>query len=180
MEQYVQQTRRTSEIDRLSTEKEKTGVFTGSYAVNRLNNERVPVYIGDYVLMTYGSGAVMGVPAHDARDFEFAKKYRLPVRTVIAPITWDGRESMEAYLGDGFMTNSGRYEGMTNEEGVEAISDDIERNGWGKRTVSYRLRDWLISRQRYWGTPIPVVYCADCQVVPVPPEEPAGAAAGRC
>ena len=171
VEQYVQQTRRTSEIDRLSTEKEKTGVFTGSYAVNRLNNERVPVYIGDYVLMTYGSGAVMGVPAHDARDFEFAKKYRLPVRTVIAPITWDGREPMEAYLGDGFMTNSGRYEGMTNEEGVEAISDDIERNGWGKRTVSYRLRDWLISRQRYWGTPIPVVYCADCQVVPVPPED---------
>ena len=171
VEQYVQQTRRTSEIDRLSTEKEKTGVFTGSYAVNRLNNERVPVYIGDYVLMTYGSGAVMGVPAHDARDFEFAKKYRLPVRTVIAPITWDGREPTEAYLGDGFMTNSGRYEGMTNEEGVEAISDDIERNGWGKRTVSYRLRDWLISRQRYWGTPIPVVYCADCQVVPVPPED---------
>ena len=171
VEQYVQQTRRTSEIDRLSTEKEKTGVFTGSYAVNRLNNGRVPVYIGDYVLMTYGSGAVMGVPAHDGRDFEFAKKYRLPVRTVIAPITWDGREPMEAYLGDGFMTNSGRYEGMTNEEGVEAISDDIERNGWGKRTVSYRLRDWLISRQRYWGTPIPVVYCADCQVVPVPPED---------
>ena len=171
VEQYVQQTRRTSEIDRLSTEKEKTGVFTGSYAVNRLNNERVPVYIGDYVLMTYGAGAVMGVPAHDGRDFEFAKKYRLPVRTVIAPITWDGREPTEAYLGDGFMTNSGRYEGMTNDEGVEAISDDIERNGWGKRTVSYRLRDWLISRQRYWGTPIPVVYCADCQVVPVPPED---------
>ena len=171
VEQYVQQTRRTSEIDRLSTEKEKTGVFTGSYAVNRLNNERVPVYIGDYVLMTYGAGAVMGVPAHDGRDFEFAKKYRLPVRTVIAPITWDGREPTEAYLGDGFMTNSGRYEGMTNDEGVEAISDDIERNGWGKRTVSYRLRDWLISRQRYWGTPIPVVYCADCQVVLVPPED---------
>ena len=171
VEQYVQQTRRTSEIDRLSTEKEKTGVFTGSYAVNRLNNERVPVYIGDYVLMTYGAGAVMGVPAHDGRDFEFARKYRLPVRTVIAPITWDGREPTEAYLGDGFMTNSGRYDGMTNEEGVEAISDDIERNGWGKRTVSYRLRDWLISRQRYWGTPIPVVYCPDCQVVPVPPED---------
>ena len=168
VDEYVQQARQTSEIERLSTDKEKSGVFIGSHAVNHLNNERVPIFISDYVLMTYGTGAVMGVPAHDSRDFEFARKYQLPIRTVIAPITWDGRELAEAYLGDGFMTNSGRYEGLTNEEGVEAISDDVERNGWGKRAVSYRIRDWLISRQRYWGTPIPMVYCDDCGVVPVP------------
>ena len=171
VDEYVQQARRTSEIDRLATDKEKTGVFTGSHAVNHLNNERVPIFVGDYVLMTYGTGAVMGVPAHDARDFDFARKYKLPVRIVIAPITWDGRELAEAYLGDGFMTNSGPYEGMTNKEGVEAISDDVEKNGWGRRTVSYRLRDWLISRQRYWGTPIPMVYCDLCGVVPVPEED---------
>ncbi len=166
--EYVQQARQTSEIDRLSTEKEKSGVFIGSYAVNRLNNERVPIFISDYVLMTYGTGAVMGVPAHDSRDFEFARKYQLPIRTVIAPITWDGSQPAEAYLGDGFMTNSGPYDGMTNDEGVEAISDDVEKSGWGKRAVSYRIRDWLISRQRYWGTPIPMVYCDDCGVAPVP------------
>ncbi len=171
VDEYVQQARRTSEIDRLAADKEKTGVFTGSYAVNHLNNERVPIFVGDYVLMTYGAGALMGVPAHDARDFDFARKYKLPARIVIAPITWDGRELAEAYLGDGFMTNSGPYEGMTNKEGVEAISDDVEKNGWGRRTVSYRLRDWLISRQRYWGTPIPMVYCDLCGVVPVPEED---------
>ena len=171
VEEYVQRARRTSEIDRLSTDKEKTGVFTGSHAVNHLNNERLPIFVGDYVLMTYGAGAVMGVPAHDSRDFEFAKKYKLPVRIVIAPITWDGSELAEAYVGDGFMTNSGVYEGMTNEEGVAAISDDVEKYGWGRRTISYRLRDWLISRQRYWGTPIPMVYCDLCGVEPVPEKD---------
>ena len=171
VEAYVDQARRTSEIDRLSTETDKSGVFTGSYAVNRLNGEKVPIYIGDYVLMTYGTGAVMGVPAHDSRDFVFAQKYRLPVRIVVAPISWDGSELTEAYLGDGFMTNSGAYDGMTDEEGIEAISADIEKKGWGRRTVSYRMRDWLVSRQRYWGTPIPVVYCDKCGIVPVPEDE---------
>jgi leucyl-tRNA synthetase len=171
VESYVEQARQASEIDRLSTEKDKTGVFLGSYAVNRLNGERVPILIGDYVLMTYGTGAVMGVPAHDSRDFEFAKKYGLPIRTVIAPLSWDGSEPTEAYLDDGFMTNSGPYDGMTNQEGVEAISDDLERKGWGERAKSYRLRDWLISRQRYWGTPIPIVYCRQCGAVPVPEED---------
>ena len=165
---YIEQARRTSEIERLSTETEKTGVPLGSYAVNRLNGERVPIYTGDYVLMGYGSGAVMGVPAHDSRDFAFANKYGLPVRIVIAPITWDGSDLTEAYLDDGFMTNSGKYEGMTDEEGKQAIADDIEKNGWGRRTVSYRVRDWIISRQRYWGTPIPMVYCGQCGIVPVP------------
>ena len=148
VEAYIEQARRTSEIDRLSTDTEKTGVFLGSYAVNRLNGERVPIYIGDYVLITYGTGAVMGVPAHDARDFVFARKYGLPARIVVAPITWDGSELTEAYLGDGFMTNSAKYEGMTNEEGIVAIAEDIEKNGWGRRTVSYRLRDWIISDVR--------------------------------
>ena len=171
VEAYVSRARQTSEIDRLSTETEKTGEFLGSYAVNRLNGERVPIFISDYALMSYGTGAVMGVPAHDDRDFVFAKKYGLPVRIVVAPLSWDGSELTEAYLGDGFMTNAGRYEGMTNEEGMEAISDDIDRHGWGRRTVSYRLRDWLISRQRYWGTPIPMVYCDRCGVVPVPEEQ---------
>ena len=168
---YVDQARQASEIDRLSNDKEKTGVFLGSYAVNRLNGERVPILIGDYVLTTYGTGAVMGVPAHDSRDFDFAHKYGLPIRTVIAPLSWDGSELSEAYLGDGFMTNSGPYEGMTNEEGVEAISKDLERKGWGHRAKSYRLRDWLISRQRYWGTPIPMVYCQQCGTVPVPEKD---------
>ena len=171
VEAYVSQARRTSEIDRLSTDTQKTGEFIGSYAVNRLNNERVPIFISDYALMTYGTGAVMGVPAHDARDFDFARKYKLPIRIVVAPMSWDGSELTEAYLGDGFMTNSGRYEGMTNEEGIRALAQDIERYGWGKPTVSYRLRDWLISRQRYWGTPIPMVYCDRCVVVPVPEDQ---------
>ena len=171
VEAYVTRSRQTSEIQRLSTEEEKTGVFLGGYAVNPLNNERIPILIADYVLTTYGTGAVMGVPAHDSRDFSFAKKYGLPVRTVIAPITWDGSEPSQAYLGDGFMTNSGAYEGMTNQEGTKAISEDLEREGWGKRTVSYRIRDWLISRQRYWGTPIPMIFCDRCGTVPVPEAE---------
>ncbi|MCH9017935.1 MAG: leucine--tRNA ligase, partial [Chloroflexi bacterium] len=168
VDDYIAKARQTSEIDRLSSDKEKTGVFTGSYAVNRLNGERVPIYIGDYVLTTYGTGAVMGVPAHDARDFIFARKYKLPIRIVIAPIEWDGKDLADAYLGDGFMTNSGAYDGMTNDEGKTAIAIDLEKKGWGSRTVSFRMRDWLISRQRYWGTPIPMVYCDTCGVVPVP------------
>ena len=171
VEAYVARARQTSEIQRLSIEEEKTGVFLGGYAVNPLNNERVPILIADYVLTTYGTGAVMGVPAHDSRDFAFAKKYGLPVRTVIAPLSWDGSEPSQAYLDDGFMTNSGAYEGMTNQEGMKAIAEDIEREGWGKRTVSYRIRDWLISRQRYWGTPIPMIFCERCGIVPVPEAE---------
>ena len=167
VEAYIAQARRTSEIDRLSTDKDKTGVFIGSYARNRLNAEQVPIYIADYVLTTYGTGAVMGVPAHDSRDLAFARKYRLPIRTVIAPIEWDGSEPKDAYLGEGFMTNSGAYDGMTDQEGMKAVADDVERRGWGRRAVTYRLRDWLISRQRYWGTPIPMVYCDECGVSPV-------------
>ena len=168
VDDYINKARQTSEIDRLAADKEKTGVFIGTYAVNRVNGEKVPVYIGDYVLTTYGTGAVMGVPAHDSRDFIFAQKYKLPIRTVIAPIEWKGEELAEAFLGNGFMTNSGAYDGMTNEECKTAIAIDLEKRSWGRRTVSFRIRDWLISRQRYWGTPIPMVYCDTCGVVPVP------------
>ena len=169
--EYVNKARQASEVDRLSADKDKTGVFLGSYAVNRVNGEEIPIYTADYVLTTYGTGAVMGVPAHDSRDFDFAQKFRLPIRTVIAPIDWDGSEPTAAYIADGFMTNSLAYDGMTNAEGIRAISADIETKGWGYTTISYRIRDWLISRQRYWGTPIPMIYCDDCGIVPVPEED---------
>ena len=165
---YVDEARRQTEVERLSTEKEKTGVFTGSYCVNRLNGERVPVLIGDYVLLTYGTGVVMGVPAHDQRDFEFATKYDLPIRVVVAPPGWDGEELPEAYVDEGVQVNSGPFDGLPSSEGMERIADRVEAKGWGRRTVNYRMRDWLISRQRYWGTPIPIVYCGECGAVPVP------------
>ncbi|MFQ5872276.1 MAG: class I tRNA ligase family protein, partial [Dehalococcoidia bacterium] len=164
----IEEARRRSEVERLSTEKEKSCVFTGSYCVNRLSGERVPIYIAEYALLTYGTGAVMGVPAHDTRDFEYAKKYGIPIKTVIAPDGWQGEELEEAYVEPGTMVNSGRFDGLSSEEGKEAIADAVERDGTGRRTVSYRFRDWLISRQRYWGAPIPMVYCSDCGVVPVP------------
>ncbi len=156
-----------TEIERMSTEREKTGVPTGAYAVNPLNGGRVPILVGDYVLSTYGTGAVMGVPAHDARDFVFAKKYGLEIRVVVAPDGWDGDELEEAYLEPGTQVNSGEFDGLPSAEGMDRIADKIEANGWGKRTVTYHLRDWLISRQRYWGTPIPIIYCDDCGTVPV-------------
>ena len=171
VEAYVEEARRQSEVERLSTEREKSGMFTGAYAVNRLNGDRVPIFVADYVLLTYGTGIVMGVPAHDERDFEFARKYGLEVRVVIAPPDWDGSELSSAHVEDGAQVNSGPFDGMPASVGKERIADFVEANGWGARTVSYRLRDWLISRQRYWGTPIPVVYCDGCGVVPVPEED---------
>jgi len=121
--------------------------------------------------MSYGTGAVMGVPAHDERDFAFAKKYNLPIRVVVAPPEWRGEELEEAYIESGTLVNSGQFNGLPNEQGMEAISDFLEEKGWGKRTVTYRLRDWLISRQRYWGAPIPMIYCPNCGVVPVPEKD---------
>ena len=171
VEAYVAQARRQTEIERLSTENEKTGVFTGAYCVNRLNGERVPIMVADYVLHTYGTGVVMGVPAHDQRDFEFVKKYDLPIRVVVAPPGWDGEELTEAYLQEGVQVNSAPFDGLPSSEGMKRIAAHIEEQGWGCRTVNYRMRDWLISRQRYWGTPIPMVHCDECGIVPVPVED---------
>jgi len=165
---YIVRTQKQTEIERLSTEREKDGVFTGAYAVNRLNGEKVPIWIADYVLLSYGTGAVMAVPAHDERDFAFAKKYDLPVRVVIAPEGWGGGDLEEAYIEPGVMVNSGSFDGLPSEEGKNAVSDYLEEKGWGKRTITYKLRDWLISRQRYWGAPIPMIYCPQCGIVPVP------------
>ena len=168
---YVKQARAQTEVERLSTEKEKTGVFTGAYCINRLNGDRAPILTADYVLLTYGTGVVMGVPAHDHRDFEFAKRHGLPVRVVVSPPGWSGEDLAEAYLEEGAQVNSGRFDGMPSSEGMGAIADHIEGRGWGRRTVAYRVRDWLVSRQRYWGTPIPVTYCDECGIVPVPEED---------
>jgi len=167
VEAYIIKSRRRSEIERLSTDKEKDGVFIGAYCINRLNGTRVPVWIADYVLLSYGTGAVMAVPAHDERDFAFAGKYNLSIPVVIAPPEWNGRELKAAYIGPGTMVNSGKFNGLNSEKGIEAVSEFLEDKGWGKRTVSYKLRDWLISRQRYWGAPIPMVYCKKCGIVPV-------------
>ncbi|MQF99630.1 MAG: leucine--tRNA ligase [SAR202 cluster bacterium] len=164
---YVEQARRQTEIERLSADKEKTGVFIGSYCVNRLNGEKVPIFIADYALLSYGTGIVMGVPAHDTRDFAFAQKFDLPVKVVIAPDNWNGNELEEAHIENGTQVNSGQFDGLTSDHGKDAIADYIEGQGWGERTVSYRIRDWLISRQRYWGTPIPIIYCDRCGIVPV-------------
>ncbi|GAH96649.1 unnamed protein product, partial [marine sediment metagenome] len=171
VEEYVAWCRRQADYERTALGKEKTGVFLGSYVVNRLNGEKIPIWITDYTLLTYGTGAVMGVPAHDERDFEFAKKFNLPIRTVIAPPDWSGEELAEPYVGYGTMVNSGEFSGLPGERGYEAICALLEERGWGKRTIAYRIRDWLISRQRYWGAPIPIVYCDKCGMVPVPEKD---------
>ncbi len=171
VEAYKYKAARQSEIQRMSTEKVRDGVFIGAYAINPMNGEPVPIFIADYVMMTYGTGAIMAVPAHDERDFDFARRYDLPIRVVIAPPDWDGGELSRAYTGKGVMVNSGPFNGLDNEEGWEKIADYMEEQGIGKRTVQYKLRDWLISRQRYWGTPIPVVYCEKCGIVPVPEDQ---------
>ncbi|MBE3560516.1 MAG: leucine--tRNA ligase [Ktedonobacteraceae bacterium] len=171
---YVEQARRMTEIERMSTEKEKTGVFTGGYVTNPVSGEQVPVWIADYVLMGYGSGAVMGVPAHDQRDFEFARKFGLPIREVIRtegeeasdPATWE--HAKEAL---GTMVNSGPFDGTPGDQSIQAVTRYLEEHNCGAFKVSYRLRDWLISRQRYWGAPIPIIYCPQDGMVPVPEDQ---------
>jgi len=167
---YREQTQRFSEIERLSSERERSGVFTGSYAANPMSGNRVPIYVADYILTTYGTGAIMGVPAHDARDFDFAHRQGLDIPVVIAPPGWDGKPLPEAYVEEGTMVNSGPFDGMPSGEAWSAIADYMQEHGIGKRKVNYRLHDWLISRQRYWGAPIPIVYCEKCGSVPVPEE----------
>ena len=168
---YVKDSNKKSEIDRTSTDREKTGVNTGAYCINPLSGERVPIFIGDYVLSTYGTGAVMGVPAHDERDFKFAKKYNLEIRVVVSPEQWDGEELDEAWTHSGIQVNSSKFNGLKNEEAKKLITKELEKNNYGYKTDTFHLRDWLVSRQRYWGTPIPVVYCDICGVVPVPEDE---------
>src|SRR5690242_16966172 len=171
VEAYIDKARKATEIDRLSTEREKTGVFMGAYAVNPVNGERIPIWIADYVLMTYGTGAIMAVPGHDDRDFEFAKRYKLPIREVIAPPSGPQRNLREAYIGPGTMVNSGEFNGLDSNAASVKITESLEAKGQGRRAVKYRLRDWLISRQRYWGCPIPIVYCEVDGIVPVPKDQ---------
>ena len=167
VKKYIEQARKTSEIDRLSTEKVKTGQLLGSYAINRFNGAKIPIYIADYVLPNYGTGAVMGVPAHDDRDFVFASNYGIDIVQVVSQNDETDIGLTEAYVEDGKLINSGEYSGLNNREAIKVLGDQIELKKWGKKAVTYRIRDWLISRQRYWGTPIPMVTCKDCGIQPV-------------
>jgi len=168
---FVERMKSLTEIARTSTETEKEGIFIGAHALNPLSGERVPVLIANYVLMEYGTGAVMGVPGHDERDFEFARKYGLPIREVIQDPENTTGVLESAYTGEGIMVNSGAYNGLSSVDGREKIAAYVEQKGIGKRTTNYRIRDWLVSRQRYWGAPIPIIYCDKCGEIPVPEEQ---------
>lgn len=168
VENYRDSIKSLTEIERTSTVKEKTGVPTGAFAINPVNGEKVPVWIADYALITYGTGAVMAVPAHDERDFEFASKFNLPIRKVILQDgTNESDELKSAFTEVGTMINSGIFNGLRSDEGIQKVIEYLEQNKFGKRKINYRLRDWLISRQRYWGTPIPIIHCPKCGEVPV-------------
>jgi leucyl-tRNA synthetase len=169
----VSRMRNESKIERSDAEVEKEGVFTGRYVINPVTGAKIPIYVANYILMEYGTGAIMAVPAHDQRDFDFAKKYKLPITVVIdnpeAPL--DPLSMKEAYVGEGVMANSGQFNGIPSGVAMEKIADYFEQKKYGKRAVQYKLRDWLISRQRYWGAPIPIVYCDNCGTVPVPEKD---------
>ncbi len=165
---YVEQTAKANEIERLSSDREKTGVFTGAYAINPANGKKVPIYAADYVLYSYGTGAVMAVPAHDERDYAFALKYNLPINQVI---TNKENNVTLPYCDDGYLINSGEFDGLFGDEARKAIVAKLEQKGVASFKTNYRLRDWLISRQRYWGAPIPIIHCPHCGDVPVPEED---------
>ena len=167
---FVQKVKKQDTIARAS---EKEGVFTGAYAVNPLTGESIPVWTANFVLMGYGTGAIMSVPAHDQRDLDFARQYHLPVRVVIQPETrsLDADTMVEAFTSDGTMVHSGNFDGLVGQEARRTVCEFLEREGIGKATINYRLRDWGVSRQRYWGTPIPVIHCPDCGIVPVPEDQ---------
>ncbi|MGN1096565.1 MAG: leucine--tRNA ligase [Christensenellales bacterium] len=169
VENYKLECSKATEIDRLSTTREKSGVLTGAYAINPVNGEKVPILIADYVLATYGTGAVMGVPSHDERDFAFATKYNLPIKRVIKSA--DGSPDDLPFCEKGVLVDSEEFSGMKSEDAIKAITAKLEKEGKGKLKTNYRLRDWLVSRQRYWGAPIPVVYCDHCGIVPVPEKD---------
>jgi leucyl-tRNA synthetase len=171
---FVQKVLAEDKRKRGSEDAEKEGVFTGRYCVNPVNGDRVPIHIANFVLMDYGTGAVMAVPAHDQRDFEFARKYGLPLKVVIAPqdgSRLDPKEMTAAYVDDGVQVASAGFDGLPNRVAIEKIADFLAEKGVGGKTISYRLRDWCISRQRYWGAPIPIIYCDRCDVVPAPEEQ---------
>jgi len=167
LQQYIKNANKLSEIDRTSTTRDKTGVLLGVNCINPINGEKVPVFVGDYVLSTYGTGAVMGVPAHDERDFAFAKKYNLPIRVVISENGSEVNNLDKAYTGNGIQINSGEFNGINNIEGQKRITNLIESKKFGEKTITYHLRDWLISRQRYWGTPIPICYDKNENIIPL-------------
>ncbi|MGF7429998.1 leucine--tRNA ligase [Thermoanaerobacterium thermosaccharolyticum] len=169
VEEYKEYARKQSEIERLSTEKEKTGVFTGAYAIHPITGEKLPIWISDYVLATYGTGCVMAVPAHDERDYMFAKKYDLPMKRVIKGR--DGVDDSLPFVEYGILVDSGDFTGSKSEDARIEIVKMLEKEGKGSLKVNYRLRDWLVSRQRYWGAPIPIIHCEKCGLVPVPEED---------
>ncbi len=167
VKKYQEEASKQSDIERTSTVKEKTGVFTGAYAINPVNNTKIPIWISDYVLASYGTGAIMAVPAHDERDYDFAKKFNLE----IIPVIEGGNIEIEAYTGDGTHINSGFLNNLNKSEALDKMYSWLEENKCGKKTTTYKLRDWLVSRQRYWGAPIPIIYCDKCGTVPVPEKD---------
>ena len=169
VEEYKEAAAKQSDIERQSSSKEKSGVFTGSYAINPINGKVVPIWIADYVLATYGTGCVMAVPAHDERDFAFATKFNLPIERVITDKA--GNEPELPFCEHGILVNSGKFDGLTTDEAKKAIVSELEKDKLGEMKVNFRLRDWLVSRQRYWGAPIPIIYCDDCGIVPVPEKD---------
>ncbi|HXK61399.1 MAG TPA: leucine--tRNA ligase, partial [Acidobacteriota bacterium] len=172
LSEFVDQMRRQDRALRTSEETEKKGVFTGRYAINPYTREKVPIWVANFVLMEYGTGAIMAVPAHDQRDFEFATKYQIPIRQVIQPRDGSSADiSQGAFVDYGILINSGPFSGLSSEEALDKMAQLAQKEGFGEKTVSYRLKDWGISRQRYWGTPIPIVYCEQCGTVPVPEKD---------
>ncbi|QSO48200.1 leucine--tRNA ligase [Alicyclobacillus mengziensis] len=180
VEDYVRETLKKSSVARQVVDKTKTGAFTGAYALHPLTGAKVPIWIADYVLMEYGTGAIMAVPAHDERDYEFAQTFHLPIVQVVAPsdtadalagVSHDTDETPPLYVGPGVLVNSGQYDGLTVEEGKQAIVEALAEKGVGEKTVTYRMRDWVFARQRYWGEPIPIIYCDKCGTLPVAVED---------